>query len=663
MHFESKNLLVLVLVAFVPIVLHFFVTSRAPVRPFDAIFFLVLEHEKTSFRLKWSRILLLFCRILIVVFAVLLFAKPYVEVEGQGAHAEVSDIAIVLDDSLSMALKVDGRTLFDMAKEKAETILFSLPPDVSVFVVLASKPVRVFPERGVGWAKASASRFISGHEPTFGRASLGEALSIAKEVLKKSQGKKKQIVVISDFLAHSLTDLVDVTDISGIEVIAEDVFKEGADFTNIGVVGAKITQITETPSYSALLSVTLVNTGGHNAEPVVTATLGLYSDTKKVSCVAKGRCEVEFLLPLERGVETGVVKLSDDALNLDNIRFFHTRSYQSNLIVLVDGAPNRFEPMDEVFFLRKALTVEGEKIGHFDVRVIRPEHLSSLSIASASVVALLNVDFHSLSLEQKEAVENYLSKGGAVFLSLGDNFYPDEKPFFTDLRLKDIVASSSFRIDRVSQEHIAIKGLSGVSTGAVIRKVGVLETKDEAVVLIRLLGGLPLLSEVAFSGGGKMVVLHTSVDADWNDLPFSPLYAPLMRSLFQYLAGDKGLSAKNELQVGDVKSLDCDKCDEISVVAPDGRTYRYDAKQGFVATTVPGVFVVRKTSGEVIERFVVNFDPEEDRFERPKHIPFMGVSKTASQDGAQKVRKSLVPYFLVVLLLLLGLEAYLGKEL
>ena len=74
MHFESKNLLVLVLVAFVPIVLHFFVTSRAPVRPFDAIFFLVLEHEKTSFRLKWSRILLLFSRILIVVFAVLLFA-------------------------------------------------------------------------------------------------------------------------------------------------------------------------------------------------------------------------------------------------------------------------------------------------------------------------------------------------------------------------------------------------------------------------------------------------------------------------------------------------------------------------------------------------------------------------------------------------------------
>jgi hypothetical protein len=662
MHFESKNILFLLLVVLVPIVLHFLFTRRALVRPFDAIFFLVLEHEKTRFRLKWSRILLLFFRVLIVLFAVLLFAKPYVEVEGQAAHVEVSDLAIVLDDSLSMALKGDSRTLFEIAKERAEGILSSLPPDVSVFVVLASKPVRVFPEKGAGWAKASASRFISKLEPTWGRASLGQALEVARGVIKGTHGKKKQIVVISDFLTHSLDDLVEVPNTAGIEVIAEDVFQEGADFSNIGVLDAKISQISQTPSYSAVLTVTLANTGKNDSEPLVTAMMGLYSETKKVSCKAHERCGAEFLLPLEQGAETGMVKISEDALNLDNLRFFHTQSYQSNLVVLVDGAPNRFEPMDEVFFLKRALMLEGEKTGHFDVRVIRPEHLSSLSIANASAVALLNIDFHSLSLEQKQVLENHLSQGGAVFVSLGDNMEPDEKPFFSDLRLKDLVASSWSRIDKVSQEHMVTKSFADIRTNAVVRKVGVLETRHETNVLIRLVGGLPLLSEVVFSAGGKMVVLHTSVDADWNDLPFSPFYAPLMRSLFKYMGGDKGFGAKKELLVGDRKQFDCEKCDDISIVAPDGKTYRYEGKRGFSSTTVPGAYVAKRASGEVVERFVVNFDPEEDTFERPKHIPFMSLSNTASQKETKKVKKSLVPYLLLVLLLLLGIEAYLGKE-
>jgi|GEM_PF-2657579 len=663
MHFESKNILFFLLAAVIPILVYFLQTKRAPVRTFDAIFFLVLEREKRSFRIKWSRILVLISRMLIVVFAVLVFAKPYVEVEGDPAHAEASDIAIVLDDSLSMALKVGNHTLFDIAKERAQRILSSLPPDVSVFVVLASKPVRVFPEKGAGWAKVSASRFISKLEPTSGRANLGQALEVATRLLLGSSGNKGQIVVISDFLVHAIADLTDVPSSAENEIIPVDVYQEDSSFTNIGVADVKVSQVSQSPTYSALLTVTLVNTGKHDSEPIVNATVGLYSDTKKVFCKQHETCKTEFLLPLEQGTETGIVKISDDALNLDNVRFFHTKSYQSNLIVLVDGAPNRFEPMDEVYFLKKALTLEGEKTGDFYVRVIRPEHLSSLSLANGRIVALLNVDYKSLSLEQKEAIEAYLSKGGRMFLSLGDNLLADESPIFFDLRLKNLVESSSLRIDKVSDEHSATKDFSHFHTGAAVKKVGILETKQDANVLIRLTGGLPLLSEITFSGKGKVMVLHTSVDADWNDLPFSPLYAPLMRSLFKYLVGDRGFRADKELLVGDIKHFDCEKCEDISIVTPDGKISRYDPNHGFSATMVPGVYVARNASGEVVERFVVNFDPEEARFERPKHIPFVGTARMASADKAQKGKKSLVPYFLVILLLMLGIEAYLGKEL
>ncbi len=72
--------------------------------------------------------------------------------------------------------------------------------------------------------------------------------------------------------------------------------------------------------------------------------------------------------------------------------------------------------------------------------------------------------------------------------------------------------------------------------------------------MIALANGEPLLLEQKV-GAGKVMLLTTSADRDWSDLPVKTVYLPLMQSLAQYLAGGKRGSLDGGIAVGAPKEL------------------------------------------------------------------------------------------------------------
>jgi hypothetical protein len=68
------------------------------------------------------------------------------------------------------------------------------------------------------------------------------------------------------------------------------------------------------------------------------------------------------------------------------------------------------------------------------------------------------------------------------------------------------------------------------------------ELKDNAEVLAALDDGSPMLIE-GLAGRGKVLLLTTTLDTAWNDLPLTAMFLPLMRQMLDHLSGSQSALA------------------------------------------------------------------------------------------------------------------------
>jgi hypothetical protein len=67
-------------------------------------------------------------------------------------------------------------------------------------------------------------------------------------------------------------------------------------------------------------------------------------------------------------------------------------------------------------------------------------------------------------------------------------------------------------------------------------------TNEGAMTIAALDDGSPILVEGS-AGRGKVLLLNTSLDTAWNDLPLTPMFLPLVRQMLEYLGGRESASA------------------------------------------------------------------------------------------------------------------------
>ena len=184
------------LAAGVPILLHLIQRRQPPVVVFPAVRYLVdttREHQK---RLKLRNWLLLLIRTLLIVLLVLAAAGPTAPITGAPGHSPAA-MVLVLDNSLSSGVVVNGTPLLTTFREAARKILDRSTPEDRLWIMLADG----VPRRG---DKVTLMQLMDSAEAAPARLDLGTALRDAEAVLT-TQELPGEIVVLTDLQSSAIS--------------------------------------------------------------------------------------------------------------------------------------------------------------------------------------------------------------------------------------------------------------------------------------------------------------------------------------------------------------------------------------------------------------------------------------------------------------------------
>ena len=143
MSFAAPLFLLATLAGLIPVLLHMINRQKAPEVPFSTLRFLQLSVQRTRRRKTVHVILLLLLRVAALVLVAVALARPTIRpLGGLLGGAAVRAVAIVLDNSASMATVDETGPRWETARQAAETLLDHLGPRDSVALLVTCGPQR-----------------------------------------------------------------------------------------------------------------------------------------------------------------------------------------------------------------------------------------------------------------------------------------------------------------------------------------------------------------------------------------------------------------------------------------------------------------------------------------------------------------------------------------
>jgi hypothetical protein len=293
--------------------------------------------------------------------------------------------------------------------------------------------------------------------------------------------------------------------------------------------------------------------------------------------------------------------------------------------------------------------------------------------ALADYSALVVSDVGVLSGASVTSIQRYLEGGGTVLMTLGPRAARlDKIPLSGHTRSgRNLNAQGggwTGRVSSVEQSHPALRDAQGWRSVRFFRYVAVEPQADDAA-LIRFEDGGPLLIERRV-GAGRLLVLTSPLDREWNDLAIHPLFVRFIGEAARYLTS--AAAAPNAL-VGSILPLGVNASNGAQVFDPGGRraTALGDTseKPRILADQI-GFYEVR--GGGRSDWVAVNADPRESDLSRlsddsvsqwtrmQKDGPDAGAAPQAvaadTTSGAKPALKSIWPWLLLIAVTLAFIE-------
>jgi hypothetical protein len=186
----------------------------------------------------------------------------------------------------------------------------------------------------------------------------------------------------------------------------------------------------------------------------------------------------------------------------------------------------------ETFFLTRALNPSGERDSSlFLPTVILPDGLNAATLDDYQVVILSNLTAPPDGFVAK--LQNFLRQGGGVLIFAGDKFQAEAynqklgAALPGQLRDKKIgPEAGGDKIDKIDLMHAALQSLSDPILQESMKTARVWGyQRVTGKPLIALANGEALLLEQKI-GNGKVMLMTTSADRDWSDLPVKTVFLP-----------------------------------------------------------------------------------------------------------------------------------------
>jgi hypothetical protein len=185
------------LAAAIPTVLHLLARRVPPTVTFPAVRYLEETERRQSRRLKLRHLLLLLLRTALLASVVLAAARPVARMAVGGAHAPTA-LVLIVDNSLSAGIVVEGRTVADLLAARGREIAARVGQGDRLWLVLADGlPRAVTPAEAIGALEnVSAS-------PR--RLDLGMVVRTSAGIAGGQMGLAPEIVVLSDLQRSALS--------------------------------------------------------------------------------------------------------------------------------------------------------------------------------------------------------------------------------------------------------------------------------------------------------------------------------------------------------------------------------------------------------------------------------------------------------------------------
>lgn len=613
-----------------PVIIHLLRPKQVRTMPFSSLRWLRTSKHKLSRRIQWHQLLLFFLRASLLASLVFALAKP---VASRIRPSGSCERFLVIDVSRSMSYSLTGvDTPLDRAKRAAISVLDrGLPGDRSSLVIVGNEATLLGPptgDPGAYRAHLESANCLSCD------TNLGSALGLIRDLLSPSRpGVRAELFFFTDnhegsWSQQSITDFtaglkipvsVHVVDVGPVSPCNAWI----AEVRAVGIEGRRFLRARLGASGTEPLERTL-----RLSRPVIPG-----GSAHRVTLFPGAITEVDLPLP---PVLDGAEHLAElvleprDALSEDDLFWLSLDDIGPRVLIL-EPLTTHIEALQPGHHVRAALDVisQGNSAGP---RVVRrsPESLAASDLEQADIVIMADVP--GLSDDRLLALETRVNKGAGLLLFLG----PSARSDFYRSRLHNALRPEISLLPAPPGDTASegLEGLKGVLwTHPLLARFGdpvfsdlsrlrskshyrlsSLTDSNFTRILARFEDGAPAFVEHAV-GAGRVLILNTTPNDEWSDLPRRSSFLPLLDSVLDRLAFTKH---SRGFRVGDPILVPIPNAGEpvqISVTAPSGRNIPFTISGEGARSVVhirdaesPGVYTLRSigSEGATQSNFVVH---------------------------------------------------------
>ena len=543
----------------VPIILHLLSRARYKTVDWGAMMFLLGTDRKQRRNSRIRQWLLLALRMLLIALVSIALARPLLSKSLSVGGGQVSTV-LIIDRSASMSIKENDQLRMDAAKTAAIQILSRLRRGDEVTLITAGdSSAETRPTTDL----QALARTIADLQPARGYADMAATLAKAAEVLERSTSVNREVYIVADRQKVSWTGVDAAWSSTWKKRLSQQTIRPrislvpvgGQETANIAVEAFEITNPPLALNQPAEIEIRVHNFG---ASPVGDISLQVKEGDRSVLSnnltLAAGAAMVVR-------TQTSFDKIGPHVLtaSIDSAGFVLDDTRDLSLVVgdpvpalIISGDERGGAFRRESDFLHLALApykMSGKKgIDPATVQVLTTDHWPRLDVARNPVVVLANVP--QVTESQAAELEQYVYSGGGLIITLGNLV---QARSYNNLLYKDgagilpaelgdsssAQATSPTTILGVDLNHPMLRFLRDrpdpVPVASITRRFPTRQAKPESHTLITLASGQPLLLE-ARAGRGRVLLLTTTVNADWTSLPLTGFYLPLMQSAVKYMA-------------------------------------------------------------------------------------------------------------------------------
>jgi hypothetical protein len=634
MAFLNPIFLLGAMAAALPVLVHLVRRTRAVKLEFPSLMFLRRIEQKTIRKRRLRNLLLLALRCAALLLLALAFARPYFTSASSNPTANSQSSSVILvDGSYSMRYG----DVFNRARQAARDRINDAGANEQTALVLFSQGYDIL--MPLKQNRAEALALADQMRPGLGSTDYLQAIQAAVSLLKDADSRDRRIYLISDFQDagwnRSAAPVKLPPDIKLTPIDVSD-----ANPANLAVTDVKADPVVYAQKYAGKI-VARANNFSAGAESDTTVDFKLNDmivERRQVRLNPGVAQAVEFSgFNVPEGSNRASVEIGGDGFALDDKYFFMIKRENQTKVLVIDTATRG---RSESFFLQQSLAA-GENNQHaLTVKTAGTVNPSEVDSYRAVIVN----DAAGINEALAAALKGFAERGGGLILAAGK--HTDAGDFnrafagVAPAQIGETVQSRSYAlVSQVKMDHPIFSPFarSGRLTSTRVYGYHRATPNDGATTIAALDDGSPVIVE-GLAGRGKVLLVNTTLDTAWNDLPLTPMFLPLVRQMLEYLGGQEATSAYT---IGQVLAAPPDPDGSLPAIeSPSGHRID-DARKnatGELALDASEIGFYKFRYRDRTEQAAVNLELKESDFAKLDVNEFVSsITPGAADPGAQPV--------------------------